>query len=68
LPAAVGEGADPGCGGEAIELVEGAAGALGAHFVVDAFEGRLDEMRIYGRALDPQEIEALAAVRGRDEE
>ncbi|MEO1368690.1 MAG: LamG domain-containing protein, partial [Acidobacteriota bacterium] len=30
----------------------------------DAFEGRLDEMRIYGRALDPQEIKALAGVRG----
>ncbi|MEM8994741.1 MAG: LamG domain-containing protein [Acidobacteriota bacterium] len=30
----------------------------------DAFEGGLDEMRIYGRALDPQEIQALAAARG----
>ncbi|MEM6793125.1 MAG: LamG domain-containing protein [Acidobacteriota bacterium] len=27
----------------------------------DAFAGRLDEIRIYGRALEPQEIEALAA-------
>ena len=26
----------------------------------DAYQGLLDELRIYGRALDPQEIQALA--------
>lgn len=37
--------------------------AVGRNFAGrrDAFEGQIDEMRIYGRALDPQEIQALAA-------